>query len=536
MKREIFMTGCCVVALAVQAKTLVWYRCETDGAVGESVSTLVNAANPGVFDGTAVRPTGSWKSTLTNSFSAVVLDQTNGVWSNAQALRMNPSGYNARWGNCFKIPAESGTETLNPESLTVKMFVNGTGNYICSMFGANKTKWSMWSDTSKLSASILRDDGTSKSLSYSYVDTLRKLTDGRWHHIALTYDASTREAKLYLDWELLGPSQGIGSSSTTSVTLATPMTNAVADVLIGGAISLSDPQATFGGTVDEVRISDVALAREKLLGYAESVNGDPADIIRLRLGATERPVGNVEHLVRDSRLMRCGYCHNRDVQTPGVSTNDVANAVVYQHGTRASGVANAASELTLCWAWNVSTWYWANGGVKVAADSFSAELFFKTKPEGQGTTSSRKDNYEKAVLLLDPNEYGAAWQIAFGTNGVLEATFDFADSQKVVLSTPKAVNDAVWHHVAVTYDKTTQKAEYWLDYKVVACATLPQAIEESDSIVYVGGKVPPSSGNYYSVTEAYAGFLDEVRISRGVLTKNGFLRGTLPSGLLFLVR
>ena len=80
--------------------------------------------------------------------------------------------------------------------------------------------------------------------------------DGRWHHYAFVYDEEALEARLYLDYEPMG---------ATPVKLPGPMDSSADPaydyLLVGGGMGWS----SFGGVLDEVRYSRVALAPEQFL-------------------------------------------------------------------------------------------------------------------------------------------------------------------------------------------------------------------------------------------------------------------------------
>jgi len=107
--------------------------------------------------------------------------------------------------------------------------------------------------------------------------TVPKITDGKWHHVAMTYDGAM--VRLYVDYVLRGYLAWSG-------TLAYDSGNA-GKLCIGGNYGTS--YGAWDGFIDEVRISDEALPPEKFLqiGGLNNHASDPDTAIYLPFNALD---------------------------------------------------------------------------------------------------------------------------------------------------------------------------------------------------------------------------------------------------------
>ena len=86
-----------------------------------------------------------------------------------------------------------------------------------------------------------------------------------------------------------------------------------------------------------------------------------------------------------------------------------------------------------------------------------------------------------------------------------------------------SIDDGAWHHIAVTYDENTSLFQLFKDYSLIG--TLNPDDSGANQIVYDGGVLHiggRSNGN------GLQGWIDEPRLSDGVLTVDQFLRTGIP--------
>ena len=102
----------------------------------------------------------------------------------------------------------------------------------------------------------------------TFVNSGPGFNDGRWHHVALTRDTSTRRVALYVDGIEVDADRG-GAQAL----------DAIAELTVGRA---HPGGGGFTGTLDEIRIHDRPLASEEITGLALGVRLDDAMVESIR--------------------------------------------------------------------------------------------------------------------------------------------------------------------------------------------------------------------------------------------------------------
>lgn len=115
---------------------------------------------------------------------------------------------------------------------------------------------------------------------------------------------------------------------------------------------------------------------------------------------------------------------------------------------------------------------------------------------------------------------GASWSLSITPSGALGVRFDTeqGDGDRRVgqfnqcFSGTRVPDDNAWHHVALTYDRATQQAALYLDYRRCGggAVAAPLVYDESDLVIGRG----------------LDGWLDEVRLTPEALHQEQFLRPT----------
>lgn len=114
---------------------------------------------------------------------------------------------------------------------------------------------------------------------------------------------------------------------------------------------------------------------------------------------------------------------------------------------------------------------------------------------------------------------GTSWSLSITPQGRLGVRFDTqpgaqnsGEGFNQCFSSSALVNDGQWHHVALTYDRETQKADLYVDYKPCGGGKTSNPLVYDDSDMVFG--------------RGLDGWLDEVRLSPEVLHFEQFLRPT----------
>ena len=79
-------------------------------------------------------------------------------------------------------------------------------------------------------------------------ETSAKIEDGRWHHVALSYDSATRKVLIYKDYEQVHEGTTINPLWLDS-----------------GSIQIGAGDMAFDGWIDEVRLTDRVLTPSQFL-------------------------------------------------------------------------------------------------------------------------------------------------------------------------------------------------------------------------------------------------------------------------------
>ena len=167
----------------------------------------------------------------------------------------------------------------------------------------------------------------------------------------------------------------------------------------------------------------------------------------------------------------------------------------------------------------------ASGLVTVPDDAalhlakFTVEFFFRKEPD------SIFKSQVLPIQLYNSSGNTFAWQLRLAQDGagITLTTSDPSGAQAIskYFAVSPACTDCLWHHAALTYDGSTFEVFY--DYKSVGtiAGSIAYASDVSTSILAVGNSPRETWGRYH-------GWIDELRISDEVLTKDQFLRTSMP--------
>ena len=150
------------------------------------------------------------------------------------------------------------------------------------------------------------------------------------------------------------------------------------------------------------------------------------------------------------------------------------------------------------------------------------------------------------ALKNNTDAYGIAWYVLFD-NGVA----NLAENEKIKVTlcleqedgtiksgqapvTPTPIADGRWHHFAYTFARNAEDdwktdLKMYIDHKLVGSTTATGRVQLHDSDTarfYLGAD---------DRNQRFNGCIDELRISRGALTPDQFLRLRQPRGLMVVV-
>jgi len=124
------------------------------------------------------------------------------------------------------------------------------------------TKGNSWQITSRGTSDGMRT--YYEQLIGTTLSTTKEVVDGEWHHVAITYDSTGPERKLYIDGGLVDRDAPTGGLLNVHIDT----------FVIGGRLNASFNERGWDGQIDDVRLYDDVLTPEEvayLAGYAGPV-------------------------------------------------------------------------------------------------------------------------------------------------------------------------------------------------------------------------------------------------------------------------
>lgn len=215
---------CSALVPAAMAGTIALYTFENGGAVGSTVSTIPNAANPGTHDASAFclgTESAGWGDApcWTNNFPG------NCVWSDASctqivarapmSVHFSTNGVNANLGGCLDMAGLANAMWANGSgSFTVEFFWRSAstrldGAVMSMMYGRQ-----LHAGPGESYSSCVRLNGNwgvsikDKTIHHGASTDPRYLATYGWRHWAVSYDAATQVSTLWFDYEPYGTLTG----------------------------------------------------------------------------------------------------------------------------------------------------------------------------------------------------------------------------------------------------------------------------------------------------------------------------------------
>ena len=167
-----------------------------------------------------------------------------------------------------------------------------------------------------------------------------------------------------------------------------------------------------------------------------------------------------------------------------------------------------------------------NGTSQFLTTASALDLSGETAVTFECWTRSTGKNSSFGVLFSAPSPAGtSAGSFVLYYTGRLQSQFGMGTGWQIdYTASTSAMDDGTWHHVAYVIDRTQtgeNATKLYLDGVQMQNAggqtgAVPALL---DDVLYIGGGSAYSSGNNF-----YTGYIDDVRISRGALTPDQFLK------------
>ena len=567
--------------LGLQAKTVAWYHFN-EGANGETMTggqpIVLNAVDPTSLKGkpyslagTRVFNTAGNLPVYTNDMPSCVswFDPVTGARGedNRSVYLKTDNGKSSYAASSIVIEDDADNPMLRCQNITAEMMIKSSssatplysyGDWLHALTmltgtSGNNKSWAIMIRGSGQIICVINDssnsfDGTSTSgaqggggaagYTYSTVvsGSVPKITDGKWHHVAITYDGTT--VRLYADYTLVGWLDWSG-----------PL------VYNGGQLCIgANPGTNYGawdGFIDEVRISDEALPPEKFLrvGGVDTHASDVDTAVYLPFNwfefSSDKFFGTVGQLIFNNSAcstnaglidlkfstIAAGVLPRLDTGVSAVVSN------VLHSGIFASNVIENIG----CWTYTnnpaypekarfitIDDYSKNNNKHLISAGDFTVEFYLKVPT----TPTSTSD-----ILVENSGANGAGTIQLYMTSSWLYcrlASQDALDKYENGETSEIATwNDAyvpiadivggTWHHVALVVDRTRQTAAFYVDGRVVRehkNFVLASSVSTKDG--YATLKIGDGwGGNNASALHGLS--IDEFRITRRALAPQEFL-------------
>ena len=375
------------------------------------------------------------------------------------------------------------------------------------------------------------------------------VVDGKWHHIALTYDGSY--AKLYVDYV-----QMASKARTIPIDYN--------EDCEGRLCICGNDKATYGrwqGFIDEVRISDEALPPSKFLHPgampekgSKLTDQDTALYLSFDSAAVSDNAffGTVGvPIVRNETVASNTLPVGISVATSGIlpteETADIATNIIHSGIFATDNAGNAG-----CWKFGENTaasgksvhltvddYSMNNNKHLISSGDFTVEFWLNVpgKParscylvaELSKSADSATVRGQPGTLLIYTLTNGKL-RCRLVSNSELDAyEADSSHSLQYVDMDTADVSDGKWHHFALVVDRTHQTATFYADSKVVGQAlnfVLASRVANTANykpLEISGGWGPDRTDEFHNLS------IDELRITRRALSPQEFLAAGVES-------
>lgn len=553
---------------AAHADTLLWYRFDGDGA------TIENKANPGTMDGT-LKSINAWGSlgglgntsakfpTRGDAFpeGTRIIDPVADVIQSDTVKSLSFSG----------DPDNSGTVFLDKRNNSDFATLEGLSSFTCEvMFKLPENSETLSSRISKeilfplvgIGSAITTGQGWSICLRndndgngfypfvrcqyknganatggtlYDYQITSSPVTQGVWHHLALSVSVvgTTATFQFYLDYTPLAAKSisdfyGINYASDGAFPL-----------LVGANLWRNSKSCCFMGEIAEVRVSDTALEADELLRPVPPGPVDSDTLVYLPLGDCDwfgSPLRagytNIYYAAFNAALAvnpsapvpSWTYLSVEQPPAgtfPSVLENSPGNVI--RGGALSKTAYDDSKSVKFEHILNSSKTDYKGYVLRIpsptdspySSGDFTVEWFFRK-------SDVKSSGYKKALTML----YSTWCKIMVNTTGYLYTRIVAGGKTNNHEYKGKYVDDDQWHHYALVYDKKNKSYSVWLDYKLIASDSTGSEFGV-DTAINLGGL---DAGQ-----QVFDGQIDDFRITRRQLNSYEFLatRPFVSTDLMF---
>ena len=517
-----------LAAGALFADAVIWYRFDdqeplTRTAAGVYVTNCVAATYPAhprtiyenkYNDEDETNPNVAYLPTYTNSAPAGygVYDPVTGVRvANRGCLHFHTTGSSDKNGGFLRVNQDAALNALT--NITLEAFVRLgpvpiTASYmrpiILKAHLSTQGTWGLHVFESNLfyRATLLLNDGSTVVQGWGNGSRNVRVDDGRWHHMAVTFDFGRKKVQAYVDYVRIASHD----MNANAVGFYHPSNS---PLQIGG--NANNTTRRHNGEIDEVRISDEALPPEKFLRYIplREIDGDTMYYLPFDAGAedwfskTAPPINAATNVVGAITMYKNAVV--TDVPTvTNIVPGDSIRSGIYMADSAVNG---GAIHLPV-------TGEGAHDGVSflltdpqhlITASNFTYEAFVKT--DRQATKPADSEFADSFCI------FQAGYMKILMNGSFKQLLFPYVGSIGMQDKYVSRIDDGLWHHIAYVHDAAEETVTGYVDYKQVMKEVMGKNGSNTD--IHVSGE---SSGY-----QTLPGCLDEVRITRRALSPTEFL-------------
>ncbi|HDQ16266.1 MAG TPA: LamG domain-containing protein [Bacteroidetes bacterium] len=395
-------------------------------------------------------------------------------------------------GDYFRVSDDA---SLKPTNLTICAWVRiGTIQSRMTIVSKDYESYEFMIDSSGKVLKFYKSNGAGGYEESWYLYTFET---GKWYHLAITFNASTKEAKWYIDTTNVKTH----TFSSSSITETTPQ-----DLCIGCRNHNGSLSNYWNGYIDDVRIYNIALTQDMVTaiynGGKGSVDKQPetnCDTVDFSMSANALPMPVAQY----------DFENNANDSTPR-GLNGTATDVTYSDTTYKLGSYSAYFDGTDAY---VEVPH--SESLNFGTGDFSVSFWIKYDKEVQPVTypviiSKLAAAYSTPSpgfhIIASKNTGGISFQVSDGTNAYNWATGAITGD----------CGDNTWHHIVYSFNRGTGNwAKIFVDgnHKTTSSnpfSTVTGSINNENVMRF--------AINSYNLAGDFLGYLDNIRIYNVALT------------------
>jgi sarcosine oxidase delta subunit len=368
------------------------------------------------------------------------------------------------------------------------------------------------------------------------------MRDESWHHFAYVYDPRDGTATLYWDHKQV-VQQKIASEFNRKLLYPDPKLGRKHGIIFG------DDKRGFNGLLDEVRLTGAILKPEQFLRPAQKPDKTPPPLMSDAAATTETDASDKPA----AKAVVVGYwrlegeygqsaadqavpseTHPDKLTGKGVKAGQ-ASQLVYTADTPGRWISDPSTGKSYE---NKSSMRFANADIETDDKKNTIGDYIRIEDDPllhvgsftlEGFVKPDKPNAKWETLIAKLSETNRSWgldtsQLDPGNRLKLRMLLKLKGGRFMQYRDGQSpdLRDANWHHFAYTYDETTGAMTLYWDYQKATETSIPE--KDKRTIQYDKGPKHPMLIGARIGRSGWNGWMDEIRLTRGVLSVDQFLR------------